>query len=288
MTVCGDTTMRLMTSDLIRSRSNSLVKRLRALKQHAAGDLLLVEGPRLLEEALAAGVELVEAAASPKLLRHARGRALAEAVEARCPLRVVDDDLLASLSEVEASQGVLAVARRPVFDEARLLEGIPLLVVAVGVQDPGNVGALLRTAEAAGATGAFLVGGADPFSWKALRGSMGSAFRLPHARVRDAGTMVAALRAADVRLLGTALREAPPYHAADFTGRRAILFGSEGAGLPPELDAVVDERVSIPMSSPVESLNVAVAAGVLLFEAARQRAAAAGWGGRTGRTSHFA
>jgi TrmH family RNA methyltransferase len=264
-----------MTSDLIRSRSNPLVKRLRALKLHADGDLLLVEGPRLLEEAMAAGVELVEAAASPKLLRHARGRALAEAVEARCPLRVVDDDLLASLSEVEASQGVLAMARRPVFDESRLIHGVPLVVVAVGVQDPGNVGALVRTAEAAGATGAYLVGGADPFSWKALRGSMGSAFRLPLVRVRAAGPMVAALRAAAVRLLGTALRGARPYHEADFTGRRAILFGPEGAGLPPEVDAAVDEHVSIPMSGPVESLNVAVAAGVVLFEAARQRAAAA-------------
>jgi TrmH family RNA methyltransferase len=154
-----------MTQDLIRSRSNPLVKRLRALKQKGADDVLLVEGPKLLEEAMAAGVPLVEVAASPRLLRHARGRELVAAAEKLCPVRVMDDDLLASLAEVEATQGVLALARRPVFDEPRMLAGTPLVAVAVGVQDPGNVGALLRTAEAAGASGAYLAGGsADAFS----------------------------------------------------------------------------------------------------------------------------
>jgi RNA methyltransferase, TrmH family len=260
-----------MASELIRSRTNPLVKRLRALKQQTAGGLLLVEGPKLLEDALAAGVELVEVAGSPRLLRHERGRALAAAVEARCPLRMLDDDVLASLAEVGASQGVLAVARRPVFEEAQLLRGVPLVVVGVGLQDPGNVGALLRTAEAAGASGAALVGGADPFSWKALRGSMGSAFRLPHVRVLTAGPLIDSLRAAGLRLVGTALRGAAPYDGADLTGPQALFFGSEGAGLPEEVEAALDARLAIPMIGPVESLNVVVAAGVLLFEAARQR-----------------
>jgi TrmH family RNA methyltransferase len=277
--VFGDTTIPCrpggipMTQDLIRSRANPLVKRLRALKEGTDRGLLLLEGPTLLEEALAAGLPLVEAAASPRLLRAARGRALAQAVEARCPLRVVDDALLASLSEVETSQGVLAIARRPRTDERRLLEGVPLVLAAVGVQDPGNAGALVRTAEAAGATGVVLIGGADPFSWKALRGAMGSAFRLPLLRRREALPAVAEMKAAGLRLLATRARAAEAYDRADLRGPLALFVGSEGGGLPAEVEAAADGHVSIPMSGGVESLNVAVAAGVLLFEAARQRRA---------------
>ena len=261
-----------MAPELIRSRGNPLVKRLRALKQQGAGEVLLVEGPRLLAEAMAAGVTLVEAAASPRLLRRPGGRDLLSALEARCPVRLLDDDLLDSLAEVEASQGLLALARRPVFDEARLLAGRPLVLVAVGVQDPGNVGALLRTAEAAGATGAYLTGGsADPFAWKALRGSMGSAFRLPHFRVRATGAVVERLRAAGLRLVGTGASAALAYDQADLRGPLALFLGSEGSGLPDEVQRALDARVTVPMAPDVESLNVAVAAGVLLFEAARQR-----------------
>jgi TrmH family RNA methyltransferase len=261
-----------MAQELIRSRANPLVKRLRALKQQGAHDLLLVEGPKLLAEALAAGVPLVEVAASPRLLRRGEGRDLLAAAEDRCPVRLFDDGLLASLAEVETSQGVLALARRPRFDEERMLAGQPLLLVAVGVQDPGNVGALLRTAEAAGAAGAyFTAGSADTFSWKALRGSMGSAFRLPHFRVRAAAAVIERLRGAGVRLLGTAAGAAMPYDQADLRGPVALFLGAEGSGLPSDVLEALDERVAIPMAGPVESLNVAVAAGVLLFEAARRR-----------------
>jgi TrmH family RNA methyltransferase len=263
-----------MASDLIRSRSNPLVKRLRALKRQGADDLLLVEGPKLLEEAMAAGLTLVEAAASPRLLRRAGGRELMGAVETRCPVRLLDDDLLASLAEVEATQGVLALAKRPRFEEARALAGCPLVLVAVGVQDPGNLGALLRTAEAAGASGAWLTGGsADAFSWKALRGSMGSAFRLPHFRVRAASAAVERLRRAGLRLVGAAAGTAAPYDQADLRGPLALFVGAEGSGLPAEVQDALDARVAVPMAGGVESLNVAVAAGVLLFEAARQRQA---------------
>ncbi|HET8646878.1 MAG TPA: RNA methyltransferase, partial [Vicinamibacteria bacterium] len=263
-----------MSEELIRSRSNPLVKRLRALKAGGAGELLLLEGPKLVEEAMAAGVPLVEVAASPRLLRHARGRGLAEALRRLCPVRVLDGDLLDSLSEVEASQGLLALARRPAFAEGRLFAGTPLVLVAVGVQDPGNVGALLRTGEAAGASGAYLAGGtADPFSWKALRGSMGSAFRLPHVKLRAAADVVARLRARGVRLVGTSLDGARAHDQADLRGPVAVFFGAEGSGLAPEVAGALDEHVRIPMAAPVESLNVAVAAGVVLFEARRQRTA---------------
>jgi len=262
-------------AETVRSRSNPLVKRLRALKERAdpAGGLMLIEGPKLLAEALHAGLELVELALAARL-EHAPLQA--EIARHRLSARVVDDALLDALSETEVSQGLLALARRPAFDEARLFVAPePLLVVLVGVQNPGNLGGLLRTAEAAGAHGAILCAGcADPFAWKALRGSMGSAFRLPLALGWSVRESVARLRARGLRLAATLASGAAgalPYAEADLRGPLALLFGSEGAGLPGDLTAQADLRLTIPTAAAVESLNVGVAAGVLLFEAARQR-----------------
>lgn len=256
----------------IRSRSNAFVRRLRALKEKSGGELMLLEGPKLVAEALASRVEVVEAAASPRLAHGGRA-ALLDALSVRgIPVRLVDDGILASLSEVEASQGLLALARRPAFDEARFFSGVPLILVAAGIQDPGNVGALLRSAEAAGATGAYLTdGAADPLSWKALRGSMGSAFRLPHRRRIATAEALGRLRAHGVRIIAADAGAASAYYEADLTGPTAILLGPEGSGLSAETTAQADVAVAIPMAAGVESLNVGVAAGVLLFEAARQR-----------------
>src|SRR5438128_5125465 len=261
-----------MDEGIIRSRSNPLVRRLRALKEKAGGELMLLEGPKLIEEALASGVGVVEAAASPRVA--AGGRAgLMDTLRARgVAVRLVDEGVLASLSEVETSQGILALARRPAFDEARLYEGTPLVLVAAGIQNPGNLGALLRTAEAAGATGAYLTdGAADPFSWKALRGSMGSAFRLPHRRRLTTADALARLEAHGVSVVAADPRAALPYDGADLRRPVAILLGPEGAGLDPAARSRAAASVAIPMARGVDSLNVSVAAGVLLFEAARQR-----------------
>lgn len=259
--------------DLIRSRTNPLVRRLRALKEKsAAGELVLIEGVKLLEEALAAGAAIMEVAASPRAGRSTRGAALLRSLRQRgVPVREVDELLLDSLSEVETSQGILALARRPSFDEESLFRGTPLVVVAVSIQSPGNLGGLLRTAEAAGATGAYVTGGAaDPFSWKALRGSMGSAFRLPLTRGRSLPAVLGRLKERGLATIAAVAGGATRYDQADLRCPVAFLLGSEGSGLPDEAIRAADLRVSIPMHA-VESLNVGVAAGILLFEAARQR-----------------
>ena len=221
-------------------------------------------------EALAAGLQVVEAAASPRATDgEAGGRALAELRARRLPVRDLEQDLLESLSELRTSQGLLAIARRQAIDPERIFTPPALVVVPVDVQDPGNLGGLLRTAEAAGASGALLAGGcADPYSWKALRGSMGSAFRVPLQRCPTADAL-ALLRERGLRLVATAADASRRHDEIDWRGPVALLLGSEGSGLPDGL--LVDERVRIPMQGRVESLNVGVAAGVLLFEAARQR-----------------
>ena len=186
-----------MAETIIRSRTNPLIKRLRALKERGTGgDLALLEGFTLVAEGLAAGLQFVEAAVTPAAEETARGQDLVGQLSLRrVAVRRVAPSVLESLSETETSQGLLALARRPSFDEEALYAGVPLVIVAAGLQNPGNVGAVLRAAEAAGATGAYFTRGtADPFSWKALRGAMGSAFRLPHARGLAAGEVLERLR----------------------------------------------------------------------------------------------
>ena len=260
-------------AEIIRSRSNPAFKRLAQLKERGGEDLALVEGVKLLNDALDAGVRIREGAVSPRLLETARGRDLLESLARKgAAVRIVDDRLLSSISEVETSQGLVAIAERPAFTPAQLFRGTPLLLVAVGVQNPGNLGGLLRAAEAAGATGALLTEGtADPFSWKALRGSMGSAFRLPHLRGLTIRSALALLKAQGVSTIAAYATASVRYDEADLRGAAAFLFGNEGSGLPSEVMQAADQRVGIPMQGGVESLNVSVAAGILLFEAARQR-----------------
>ncbi len=262
----------------IRSRSNPLYQRLRARKERGGGSgPCLLEGPKLVLEALAAGIELVEAAAGVRAERTAAGRAAFDELRRRqVPLRRMSDPLLASLSELETSQGLLALARRPAFDQELLFRGTPLLLVAEGVQNPGNLGGLLRTAEAAGATGAYLAAGcADPCSWKALRGSMGSAFRLPQVQGLQPEAILDRLRQRGVTVLATAADGETRFDQADLRGPVALLVGAEGSGLGAAALGRAARRLRIPLAPPVESLNVGVAAALVLYEAARQRGFAA-------------
>jgi TrmH family RNA methyltransferase len=260
--------------ETLRSRENPLYKRLRALKERG-GDrqLCLLEGPKLVLEALAAGLAVVEAATAPRAEASPAGAAALSALRGReVPVRRMTAELFGSLSEAETSQGLLALARRPRVEEGHVFRGTPLVIVADGVQNPGNLGGLLRTAEAAGASGAILTSGcADPFSWKALRGSMGSAFRLPHLRGLTIEQALDMLEARGVTLLASARDGERRYDEVDLRGPIALVVGSEGAGLPPSVRARATARLRVPLAGPVESLNVGVAAALVLFEAARQR-----------------
>ena len=260
--------------ETLRSRANPLFKRLRTLKEKgAASGLCLIEGPKLALEATLAGLTLVEAAASPRAAATPTGARALEALRERgVPVRRMAEELVASLSEAETSQGLVALAKRPVFEIERVLRGIPLVLVVDGVQNPGNLGALLRSAEAAGATGALLSSGcADPLSWKALRGSMGSAFRLPHVRGLDIEAALETLAARGIRILATASDGERRYDEVDLRGPVAIVMGREAGGLSPAVKQRAAARLRIPLQAPVESLNVAVAAALVLYEARRQR-----------------
>jgi TrmH family RNA methyltransferase len=140
------------------------------------------------------------------------------------------------------------------------------------VQEPGNVGAILRAGEAGGATGAFVCGvSAHPFSWKAIRGSMGSALRLPVATGLSTTDALECFRLADVRTIAAIPRGGEDPDTADWRGKIALILGGEGPGLRMEVLAECDATVSIPMAKTVDSLNVAVAAAVLVYAARRHR-----------------
>ena len=168
---------------------------------------------------------------------------------------------------------MVALAHLGLRDIDALVAPSPALVtVAIGVQDPGNLGTLVRSSEAAGATGLIAAAGsAHPLGWRALRGSMGSALRLPLARQTDALAALAALRAQGLRIVALAAHGDATLDACDLRQPTAICAGAEGAGLPADVLAIADLRIAIPMRPPVESLNVGVATSLVLFEAMRQR-----------------
>lgn len=236
---------------------------------------MLLDGQHLVEEALASGAT-VEVAAFADRMVPGRLATLAAKTETHGATAVtVSDEVLAAISPVQHPSGVVAIARRRPASLDDVLERRPQLVLFLcEVQDPGNVGATIRAAEGCGATG--LVAGdasADPFGWKALRGAMGSTFRLPVAARQQLIDAMQRARAAGIRIFATVPRGGTPLLKCDLRGPSAILLGGEGPGLPAALMDAADDRLTIPMAAPVESLNVAIAAALVLYEASRQRGA---------------
>lgn len=272
----------------ISSRQNPIVKRYRALAAARAPSdpCVLLEGDHLVREARTAGLRIASAAFAARLLERDRAAAALADDLARADAEVVSvsDAVMAAISPVRTPSGVIAIGERSnvTLDEA-LREAPQTILIAVDVQDPGNLGALIRAAEAGGATAVLTCGAsADPFGWKALRGAMGSAFRLPVVRA-DTPLAVDAARRRSLTVLATDPRGGRSIFDADLTGPLAFLMGAEGPGLDPAMAALADARVSIPMRPPVESLNVAVAAALLVYETSRQRAARAPADGAAGR-----
>jgi TrmH family RNA methyltransferase len=230
-----------------------------------------IEGVKLIEEALRSGQHLESVFFSES------ARPLAEKllpqIGARTESVVLPNALFNSIVPSDAPQGVAALIKLLTFSPAQLLDRANdgPLVVAAGLQDPGNLGTILRSAEAFGAAGVFLTEGTvSPYNSKVLRGSAGSIFRLPLLRIASA-ELIPLLRARGVRLLATSSHKGTPLPKISWTLPLAIFIGNEGAGLPPEIMHQMDETLAIPQAAQVESLNAGVAASIVLYEAARIR-----------------
>jgi len=302
-------------SALLTSRDNRWLKEFR-MALHGGlpteGGFVGVEGPRLVEEALLSRCPIHAVLFSESGQRHHERLApLIDRPETGFPILGTTDRLFQGLADTEHPQGVAALVkpRETSFDElVRTPDSAcaPLLVVLAGVQDPGNVGTILRTAAAFGATGAATAasgvsGTASPFSPKALRASAGAALHLPILAGMSLAILLTQFKIAGIRTLASSVRDVrarfsaspSPAEASDFSRHStlatghfpsllapwevdwcqpiALLVGNEGAGLPEEIERSADTRIHIPMASGVESLNAAAAAAVVFYEAARQR-----------------
>lgn len=289
-----------MKEKLITSRDNALVKRARAVRDGKLRDLIFVEGVRLCEEAARAALSIEDVLYTERLARDERGKRLLRALSNLSQrTAIVSEQALASVSDTKTPQGIIVLAARPTggwvswagkeSEHNQSSNALPqpltpnprppLLVIMHRINNPSNAGAILRAAEAAGATGVVTTeGSADLFSPKALRGAMGSTFRLPlweGARFSDA---LAWCAERGIRTVSTtaATSSARSHTEIDWTQAHALVVGEEGAGLEDDEIAAADEALRIPMYAPVESLNVAVAAAIILYEAARQRGFAEG------------
>jgi TrmH family RNA methyltransferase len=258
----------------VAGRHNQRLKELRLAFRRAeltAQGECAIEGVKLLEEALRSGQHLDSVFFSES------ARPLAEKllpqINARTEALVLPNALFNSIMPSDAPQGVAALLKLPAFSAVQLLDRSSdgPLVVAAGLQDPGNLGTILRSAEAFGAAGIFLTEGTvSPYNSKVLRGSAGSIFRLPFLQISSA-ELIPLLRARGVRLLATSSHKGIPLPQISWTLPLAIFIGNEGAGLSRELTRQMDETLAIPQLAQVESLNAGVAASIVLYEAARSR-----------------
>lgn len=269
---------------MITSKSNAKVRNLIALKKKAsernARDVFLVEGIKMFREIPAA--QLREVYASESFLKSEAGRKAVEAVLAaqdrlkETVVETVSDEIFRNLSDTQSPQGVMAVVSQQHYRLEDLFGQLtePLLLILENLQDPGNLGTIIRTAEGAGVTGILMSRGtADLYNPKVARSTMGSIFRVPFLYTDDLPGMIGKVKQAGVTVCAAHLQGRHTYDGEDYTRGTAFLIGNESRGLSDGISELADVRVRIPMAGKVESLNAAVAASILMYEAGRQRRA---------------
>lgn len=264
-----------LRTEVITSRKNPHAQHARAVREGREEGLIFVEGVRLAEEAVGASLMFETVLHAESAGRDERAALLLKRLRRVCGrVLPISESVLSSVSDVKNAQGVIAIARRPPTGREMIetSDAAPLVVIMHRVNNPSNAGAMLRVAEAAGATAAVSTeGSTDLFSPKALRGSMGSAFRLPLWTGASFDDALRWCRERGVHTVASTVEDAATHTEIDWTIPRAVVVGPEAGGLSAEETAAADERLRIPMRETVESLNVAVALAVVLYEAARQR-----------------
>ena len=257
----------------VSSRQNGLVKELRSAFQSGRptdDGLCALDGLKIVEEAIRSSWKLHAVFVSES--GRDRATKLLPQLSSHTESILLPDEVFRSAVLTESPQGIAALAKiRDHSIEEMLRPKNPLIIIAAGLQDPGNLGTIIRSAEAFGASGLVAIEGTvHPLHPKVIRGSAGSVFRLPVLRISSSDTL-STLRAKGLRVLATSSHKSTPLPEADLTGPLAIIIGNEGAGVSRDLLAQADQSIVIPHSSKVESLNAGIAASVVLYECARQR-----------------
>lgn len=274
----GESRSEASSNTVITSRENHWLKTFRAALRSTRPEdnRIALEGPHLVAEAIRSGLCIEAILSSASGERHLP--ALQSALDHPTLILRTTDKLFDALASTETPQGIAALARAPEYKLEDLLRGADsLIIVLVAAQNPGNVGAILRSAEAFGATGIIATRGtAHPYSPKALRASSGSSLRLPILAELAPTIALAQLRVSGLQILAASASQNAAARRPDELDLRApfaLLIGNEGAGLPPDIERGADALIRIQVAAPVESLNAAVAASLILYEAARQRRA---------------
>lgn len=257
------------------SATNSLVKVFRrALAEGVTRDgWLCGEGPHFLEEALKPGLRVIVHSVLVSSETAEKHKALLARLPAETELTQISDRLFHQIAGTRTPQGVAALVELPPSDLKKVATSRnAVLVIACGLQDPGNMGTIVRSADALGASAVVaLAGTVNPFNPKALRSCVGSIFRIPVFASQKPEVVFKALHDSKVRILGTDPKSPAALSSADLRGPIALLVGQEAAGLPPEISREADQLLSIPIRAEADSLNAATAVGILLYEVARQR-----------------
>lgn len=252
-----------------------LARRLGRRKVRDVERRFVIEGITFVEEALRSDSVVECLVYSERMLQHQRGWALLDnAREQGLPAFLVDEPLYGELSDTETPQGVLAVVQKPAWQQGLLLQQQTGLLLALdGLQDPGNLGTILRTGDGAGVSGVWLgQGTVDLYNPKVLRATMGSIFRLPSFSGVDLPLLLTELKTSGWQVVAAVPHTGQSYFQADLRHTRLLLvIGNEAHGISRDLVALADQVVSIPLRPEVESLNAAVAAALLIYEVQRQR-----------------
>lgn len=263
-----------MLIDKITSRQNPLIKKFRDVSQTKERHLILIEGIRLVEEAIKAQLHFEVIAYTDRLHTSERGQKLySQILNLSCRGALVTDSIMSLISDVNTSQGVAAIAHIPYanIDDA-ITKSVPLVVVAHQLQDPGNIGTIIRTSEAAGADSLITTSGTvNPFNLKALRASMGASFRLPIILNVKPTELIEFCQKSGLQIVTTTVSAKKDYRKLDWKLPTALILGSEANGIDQFIEKSAKESIFIPMAEGVESLNVATAAAILLYEAAKEK-----------------
>jgi len=253
----------------INSRDNQRLKNARKIREGKAFEKIFIEGLRLCEEAIRSEIEIIECFVDEKFRKNDRESNLIEIIEGKCSvINEVETNLFQSIADTKNSQGIILIGKKPQrsFKDSTA-EKIQYLFL-FEVNNPSNLGAILRTAEAAGVGGVIISkNSTDAFSPKSLRASMGAVFRLPIWEQADFYEVIKWAKEKNLITTAADINADRKYYEIDWNKRRLIIFGSEAEGLSEEQRQSTDELIYIPMENSVESLNLAVSCGIILFEA---------------------
>jgi TrmH family RNA methyltransferase len=258
------------------SKDNKIIKNIRSLsdaKHRYKEKTFLIEGIKIVEEALRDNLGVLAVVASPSLMRH-HGKGILKLAESRgVDVVWISERLMDALAESKTPQPIMAAIQMKQHSEDVLVDSTAnLIIVAHQLQDPGNLGTIIRSAEAAGASGiAVSPNTVDPYNAKTIRASMGSILRVPVVSVGDLHVFIRKCRQSGFQAVATVVAGEKTHFDIDLTKPTVVILGQEGAGLSGDVMPDIDLRIRIPMAKTVESLNVATAAAVILYEALRQR-----------------